>query len=48
MVGENTMLVYDGDKGIVYLTGVVTEPTTATLSLLVLCGLVARRRRASR
>ena len=45
MVGENTMLVYDSNKGIVYLTGVVPEPTTTTLSLLALAALAARRRR---
>ena len=45
MVGENTMLVYDEYQRIVYLTGVVPEPTTTTLSLLALTALAARRRR---
>lgn len=43
MVGENTMLVYS--NGNVYLNGLVPEPTTATLSLLALAALAARRRR---
>ncbi|MBQ2379730.1 MAG: PEP-CTERM sorting domain-containing protein [Akkermansia sp.] len=30
------------------VTGTIPEPTTATLSLLALAGLAARRRRASR
>lgn len=45
-INENTSLVYD--KGTIYVTGVnrvIPEPTTATLSLLALAGLVARRRR---
>ena len=46
MVGENTKLVYNA--GNVYLTGLVPEPTTASLSLLALAALAARRRRASR
>ena len=45
LVGENTMLVYDGDNRIVYLTGLVPEPATATLSLLALVAMAARRRR---
>jgi hypothetical protein len=28
-----------------YVTAIIPEPTTATLSLLALCGLAARRRR---
>lgn len=43
MVGENTMLVYK--EGNLYLTNMVPEPTTATLSLLTLAALAARRRR---
>lgn len=45
-INENTSLVYDAGK--VYLTGVnrvVPEPSTATLSLLALAALAARRRR---
>jgi len=45
-INENTSLVYDAGK--VYLTGVnrvIPEPTTATLSLLALAALAARRRR---
>ena len=37
----------DGTGGIVYI-GVIPEPTTATLSLMALAALAARRRRASR
>jgi hypothetical protein len=43
MIGANTMIVYE--NGTVYITGLVPEPTTATLSLLALAGLAARRRR---
>lgn len=43
MIGENSMIVYD--NGTVFITGLVPEPTTATLSLLALAGLAARRRR---
>ena len=43
MVGANTKLVYD--NGVLYLTGLVPEPTTTTLSLLALAALAARRRR---
>lgn len=45
-INENTSLVYD--KGTIYVTGVnrvIPEPATATLSLLALAGLAARRRR---
>ena len=45
-VNDKTELVYD--DGTIYVTGVnivVPEPTTATLSLLALVGLAARRRR---
>ncbi len=40
-------LVYDQESGTVYLQGVVTipGPDTATLSLLALAALAARRRR---
>ena len=46
-INEATQLVYDQGSGTVYLQGVVTipEPATATLSLLALAGLCARRRR---
>ena len=46
-INETTQLVYDQGSGTVYLQGVVTipEPATATLSLLALAGLCARRRR---
>lgn len=44
-VFETTALVYDGNVGVVYLVEAVPEPTTATLSLLALAGLCARRRR---
>ena len=46
-INETTQLVYDQEDGTVYLQGVVTipEPATATLSLLALAGLCARRRR---
>lgn len=45
MVGADTMLVYDGTAGIVYLKGLMPEPTTATLSLLALAAMATRRRR---
>ncbi len=46
-INETTQLVYDQEGGTVYLQGVVMipEPATATLSLLALAGLCARRRR---
>ena len=43
MIGANTMIVYE--NGTVYITGLVPEPTTATLSLLALAAMAARRRR---
>ena len=50
MIGEDTMMQFQ--NGSLTVTGLVTpmvpEPTTATLSLLALVGLAARRRRASR
>ena len=45
MIGENTTLVYDRESGTMTVTGLVPEPTTATLSLLALAALAARRRR---
>lgn len=45
-INDETTLVYDG--GNIYVSGVnvvIPEPTTATLSLLALVGLAARRRR---
>lgn len=47
-IDDNTVLVYDSGEGVVYLQHVVPEPATATLSLLALAALAARRRRASR
>ncbi len=44
-IDDRTLLVYDSYAGVVYLQQAVPEPTTATLSLLALAGLVARRRR---
>ena len=47
-INENTTLTYDRTTKEVYLQGiskVVPEPTTATLSLLALAALAARRRR---
>lgn len=44
-VFDTTALVYDGNVGVVYLVEAVPEPTTATLSLLALSALAARRRR---
>ncbi len=47
-INENTTLTYDSTTKEVYLQGinkVVPEPTTATLSLLALAALAARRRR---
>jgi hypothetical protein len=44
-INDNTLLVYDSVAGVIYLQQAVPEPTTATLSLLALAGLVARRRR---
>ncbi len=46
-ITANTELVFDGGRNVLYLQGMemVPEPTTATLSLLALAALVARRRR---
>ncbi len=47
-INESTTLNYDSTANVVYLEGVnkvVPEPTTATLSLLALAALAARRRR---
>lgn len=41
----STFLVWDASAGVVYLDYVVPEPATATLSLLALAALAARRRR---
>lgn len=43
MIGEDTMVQYR--NGSLTMTGLVPEPTTATLSLLALAALAARRRR---
>lgn len=43
MIGEETTLVYE--NGALTATGLIPEPTTATLSLLALAALAARRRR---
>ena len=50
MVGQYKLTfetLENGNKAIVanYVTAIVPEPTTATLSLLALAGLAARRRR---
>ena len=48
-IDENTLLVYDSYAQVVYLQNeIIPEPATATLSLLALAALAARRRRASR
>ncbi len=44
-IDDRTLLVYDSHADVVYLQLVIPEPTTATLSLLALAGLAARRRR---
>jgi autotransporter-associated beta strand protein len=47
-VNAQTLLVYDSEAGVVYLQlipGLVPEPATATLSLMALTALLARRRR---
>lgn len=44
-ITELTSLVYDCGQNVLYLTNIVPEPTTTTLSLLALAGLCARRRR---
>lgn len=45
-IDDNTLLVYDSGADVVYLQmTVIPEPTTATLSLLALAALAARRRR---
>lgn len=46
-LNDDTTLVYDTNLGVVYLEGVnaIPEPTSATLSLLALTALAARRRR---
>lgn len=43
-INESTYLVWDASAGVVYLD-VIPEPATATLSLLALAALAARRRR---
>lgn len=45
-IDDNTLLVYDSHAEVVYLQmAAIPEPTTATLSLLALAALAARRRR---
>ena len=44
-IDDNTLLVYDSSEGVVYLQQALPEPATATLSLLALAALAARRRR---
>ncbi len=46
-INENTTLTYDSSSGNIYIAlgSNIPEPTTATLSLLALAGLAARRRR---
>ncbi len=44
-IDEFTYLVWDASAGVVYLDQAVPEPTSATLSLLALAALAARRRR---
>ena len=46
-ITTTTKLLYDSSTGQVYLEGVncIPEPATATLSLLALAALAARRRR---
>ena len=43
MIGEDTMVLFQ--NGSMTVTGLIPEPTTATLSLLALAALAARRRR---
>lgn len=43
MIGENTTLVYE--NGSLTVTGLIPEPTTATLSILALAALATHRRR---
>lgn len=44
-ITEESVLVYDSQAGVVYLSVLIPEPTTTALSLLALSGLLARRRR---
>lgn len=44
-INESTYLVWDASAGVVYLDHAVPEPASATLSLLALAALAARRRR---
>ncbi len=44
-ITDETYLVYDVGAGVVYLDKAVPEPTTTTLSMLALAGLLLRRRR---
>ncbi len=47
-INDETTLVYDSEKQVVYLENVndvIPEPTTTTLSLLALAALATRRRR---
>ena len=44
-IDDRTLLVFDSYANVVYLQLVIPEPSTATLSLLALAALAARRRR---
>lgn len=44
-INESTYLVWDASAGVVYLDHAIPEPASATLSLLALAALAARRRR---
>ena len=42
---EHSLLVYNCEQNVLYLTRMIPEPATTTLSLLALAGLATRRRR---